>query len=246
MIIGAGVTAMQAAIRSLDTAIMPRCCAFCGTECDTSEAFCCHGCFVDLPWLETRCDRCAQPVVTQLPTGLHCAQCQLKPPPFIAAAAPLIYTFPVDAAIKAMKFRRRLDYVPAFSAMLYASLTDLPHDVDALLPVPLHWRRQAMRGFNQAHELCKPLSRQSGLKIIPNVRRSRATLYQSGLHAAERRRNLRAAFTVYGAIDAQHVLIVDDVITTGETCRQLATVVLQAGACKVSVLAVARATAAHD
>ena len=241
--IGGSIASVRAAISALDAAIMPRCCVFCGTECDSSETFCCRGCCADLPWIENRCDRCARPVATPLAAGVDCAECQRRPPPFVAAAAPLTYTFPVDAALKAIKFRRRLDYVPAFSPMLIASLTSLSHDIDALLPVPLHWRRHAIRGFNQAIELCKPIAKQTGFAIIPNVRRTRATPYQSGLHAAERRRNLDAAFAVRGAIDARHVLIVDDVITTGETCRQLAEVVLDAGADKVSVVAVARAAA---
>ena len=84
------------------------------------------------------------------------------------------------------------------------------------------------------------LRQRSGLPMLHNVRRTRATPFQSGLDAAARSRNLRQAFTSHGCIRAQHVLIVDDVITTGATCRELAKVVLAAGAKKVSVLAVAR------
>jgi predicted amidophosphoribosyltransferase len=69
----------------------------------------------------------------------------------------------------------------------------------------------------------------------------RATPYQSGLSARERRSNLRKAFAVRGMITARHVLIVDDVITTGETCRQLAAVLRAHGVEKVSALAIARA-----
>ena len=147
----------------------------------------------------------------------------------------------MDAAIKAMKFRRRLFYVPAFARILLQAMENMPGQFDALLPVPLHWRRQAYRGFNQAGELAIALSRKTGLPILNNVFRRRATPYQSGLAAADRQRNLRAAFTVRGTITARHVLIVDDVITTGETCRQLALLVLEEGAEKVSVIAIARA-----
>ncbi|MCH8118030.1 MAG: ComF family protein, partial [Proteobacteria bacterium] len=97
---------------------------------------------------------------------MDCADCQQCPPPFIAAATPLRYTFPIDAAIKAMKFRRRLYYVPAFSPMLMKTMACLPKDVDALLAVPLHWRRHATRGFNQAVELCKPLQKLTGLPML--------------------------------------------------------------------------------
>ena len=227
--------------RVFDAAIMPQRCVFCGTASEPGEVYCCCGCAAELPWVENRCARCAIPVATPLRDGVDCANCQQCPPPFIAAATPLRYTFPIDAAIKAMKFRRRLYYVPAFSPMLMKTMACLPKDVDALLAVPLHWRRHATRGFNQAVELCKPLQKLTGLPMLANVKRIRSTPYQSGLDADERRRNLRAAFAIQGSVIARHVLIVDDVITTGETCRQLANVVLAAGAQKVSVLAIARA-----
>lgn len=154
--------------------------------------------------------------------------------------APLEYRFPVDAAIKAWKFRRRLEYTPAFVAVLIEALAELPERPDALLPVPLHWRRQALRGFNQAEELAAPLHRSLGLPLARNVRRVRHTPSQSGLGAAERQKNLGAAFRVRGPIRAKHVLLVDDVVTTGATSMQLARVALQAGAERASVLAVAR------
>jgi ComF family protein len=114
-------------------------------------------------------------------------------------------------------------------------------DVDALLPVPLHWLRHGVRGFNQAAELCRPLHRSTGLPVIANVVRRRRTPYQSGLAARQRRHNLAGAFAVRGALRARHVLLVDDVITTGETCSQLARELLAGGVPKVSVLALARA-----
>lgn len=155
--------------------------------------------------------------------------------------APLAYEFPVDAAIRMFKFRRRLYYAPAFGELLRQSLAELPEDIDALLPVPLHWLRHGIRGFNQAAEMCRPIRKATGLPLVSNVYRVRATPYQSGLSAKERRRNLRRAFVVRGTISARHVLIVDDVITTGETCRQLAELLREHGVEKVSVLAIARA-----
>ena len=181
----------------------------------------CAGCSGDIPWCEQLC------VNSTLPLDI--------------CAAPLEYSFPVDAALKALKFRRRLDYVPAFAELLWRVSGELPADIDALLPVPLHWRRHALRGFNQAAELCGVLQKRSGLRLLGNIRRSRATSFQSGLAADARRKNLQRAFVAHGRIIARHVLIIDDVITTGETCQQLAKVVLAAGAQKVSALAVARA-----
>ena len=198
--------------------LWPTRCAFCG---EPQALLVCSPCRDDLPWLES---------VFELE-------------PFVAAVAPLAYAFPVDAAIKRLKFRRRLFYVPAFVRLLQGAMDRLPDEVDALLPMPLHWRRQARRGFNQAAEIAQGIRRNTGLPVIDNVIRCRHTPFQSGLSAAQRRRNLRWAFRVRGAIRSQHVLIVDDVITTGASCRQLAEVLLEAGVPAVSVLAIARVPA---
>jgi ComF family protein len=227
--------------RRLEQAVMPNACAFCGTSRDVDEQFICLPCYDDLPWNQRACRQCANPLAADLPAGVVCATCQQSPPPFACTTAPLLYEFPVDAAIKAMKFRRKLFYVPAFANVLVQAMSTVPTDVDALLPVPLHWRRQAVRGFNQASELASFLGRETGLPILKNVVRQRATPYQSGLAAAHRQRNLRAAFAVRGAIQARHVLIIDDVVTTGETCRQLAVTLHDAGVTDISVMAIARA-----
>jgi ComF family protein len=147
----------------------------------------------------------------------------------------------VDAGLKALKFSRRLHYAAAFADVLAAQLQQLPGDIDALLPVPLHRRRQMLRGFNQARELSLPLARRFGLPLTGIARRCRATSYQSGLSAAERRDNLRQAFAVTGMKKYRHIVIVDDVVTTGATTRQLATVLLDSGVQQVSVVAAARA-----
>ena len=155
--------------------------------------------------------------------------------------APLRYEFPVDAAIKALKFQRRLHYLPAFAAMLSGPVRQLPGGIDAMLPVPLHWRRQLLRGFNQATELCRLLAPLLQVPVLHRVVRTRSTRYQSGLGAGARRRNLRGAFRLSGSVALSHVLIVDDVVTTGATAGQVAATLRAGGVRQVSVLAIARA-----
>lgn len=207
-------------LRQLETRLMPARCVFCATRCELFEHFVCTACKHDLPWRSPLCTS--------------------DDDPLDVIAAPLEYAFPIDAALKLLKFRRRCDYLPAFSELLWQVMGELPNDIDALLPMPLHWRRHAMRGFNQAFELCRRIHKLSALPLLTEIRRIRATPFQSGLDAAARSRNLRGAFVANKLVTAGHVLIVDDVITTGESCRQLAQVVLEAGAPKVSALAVAR------
>jgi ComF family protein len=228
-------------LRQLDDSIMPLRCVFCGTPGNQSEGRICGGCRRDLPWIAIACSRCAEPLAMDLPRGVTCAACQARPSPIHTTVAPLLYEFPVDAGLKALKFGRRLHYAPAFGGLLVGDMSRLPGDIDALLPVPLHWQRQALRGFNQALDLSRPLARHSGLPIMTGVARRRATPFQSGLAAAQRRKNLRRAFVVRKTPGFRHVLIVDDVVTTGETTRQLATALIRRGVKKVSVLAVARA-----
>lgn len=215
-----GKTALML-LRALENAVMPLRCVFCGTRSRDEERYICTGCRDDLPWS----DAPAAPA----PVGLE------------AEVAPMVYAFPVDAALKAFKFRRRLFYAPAFADLLVEACSLLPQDIDAVLPVPLHWRRQWWRGFNQAYEIGRPVARHLGRPLVDNVVRRRATPTQSGLNAAQRTRNLNGAFRVKGTPQQAHVLIIDDVITTGTTVRRLAAVLQGAGVDRVSALALARA-----
>lgn len=205
----------------LDAGIMPRTCVFCGTLSQGEEENICTGCYADLPWA----DSASVPL----------------PAPFECFIAPLNYDFPIDASIKAFKFKRKLYYAPAFAELLCSACTLLPDDIDAVLPVPLHWRRKAHRGFNQAEEIAKPVAKLLKVPIVRGVRRGRATPFQSGLAAKERERNLRQAFTMRRRITFSHVLVIDDVVTTGATARSLAKVLTANGVDRVSAMTVARA-----
>ena len=232
---------LLSALQVIDDLIMPRRCVFCGVRTCVAEKAVCSSCRSDLPWIEYSCRTCAEPLQAEAPNGVSCAACQKRPPPLIRSVAPLEYSFPIDVAIKSLKFNRKLFYAPALSELLCSCSSSLPGDIGAILPVPLHWRRKAARGFNQAMELGKPLARHLGLPLVQGVYRQHGTPFQSGLAASERLRNLEHAFASRGVIPHEHVLIVDDVITTGATMRQLAIVLQAGGVEKVSALAVARA-----
>ena len=207
-------------LRAMDNAIMPVRCVFCGTRTYEGEGYICCGCLDDLPWNE--------PAIFRSVAHLECV------------IVPLAYEFPVDAAIKAFKFRRRLYYGPAFAQLLGHVCQELPCDVDAVLPVPLHWRRKWWRGFNQALEIAKPLARHLDLPVIHAARRQRATPPQSGLSAKARSKNLKGAFRVRPLDKYKHILIIDDVITTGATLGHLAEVLHRSGVSRLSAMAVAR------
>jgi ComF family protein len=215
-------------------------CVLCGLPGNGDRI--CKLCVGVLPWNDVVCDCCGQPVDLPGTSGVSCATCQQRSPDFNRARAPFLYAFPVDTALKKMKFRRQLSLAPAFAGLLLPVLRTEFANCDALVPVPLHRWRHVTRGFNQADELCRPLTRTTGLPVLDSAVRIRATRSQSGLSAEERRRNLNDAFIVRGKISCRHPLIIDDVITTGTTCNQLARALLHAGASKVSVLTVARSS----
>lgn len=172
-----------------------------------------------------------------------CGRCARHPPAYDAAYAAFLYAWPVDRLLQEFKFRGRLatGRVLAFALADYLELKAVPCP-DLLVPVPLHRRRLAERGFNQAGELAHGLCVRLGVRVAPGLlRRVRRTPPQSGLGSAARRRNLRRAFESCGSAAGLHVALVDDVVTTGSTVEAASRVLRNAGAARVSVYAVARA-----
>ena len=233
------IGAKQACAR-LAELMLPTCCVFCGDKSQGSTV--CEDCYRDLPWITHACERCGTPLAAALPAGVICATCQQRPPPFEITIAPLHYDFPVDAAIKALKFQRRLYLAPALASLVSPMLVGRASHYDALVPVPLYRWRHATRGFNQAQELARYFRRLTGLPIRRCVVRTRRTEMQSGLDAATRKRNMYGAFKMIVSPGCKRVLIVDDVMTTGETCRALASALRAGGVEHVGVLTVARAS----
>jgi ComF family protein len=121
----------------------------------------------------------------------------------------------------------------------------LPRDLefDAIVPMPLHWRRRWERGFNQAELLAREIARRWNVPVERAVRRRKATAPQSGLTNSKRRLNVSGAFVLRGGakIDGARVLLVDDVLTTGATAAACARVLKHGGARHVALAAVARA-----
>ncbi len=120
--------------------------------------------------------------------------------------------------------------------------TALPVDerIDVVVPVPLHWRRQWTRGFNQAEVLGRQIARARRIKVVHALRRRRATNAQAGLSNPKRRLNVTGAFRATAAVAGLRVLLVDDVMTTGATASACALALKRAGAKSVTLLTLAR------
>jgi ComF family protein len=117
----------------------------------------------------------------------------------------------------------------------------LPADVEALVPVPLSPARERERGFNQSALIAEHLARRLSVPVRPRwLVRTRSTRAQTELNAAERRANVRRAFRAAPAVAGRHVVVIDDVLTTGATVDECSRALSEAGARRVGVLTVAR------
>lgn len=217
-------------------------CLLCDAVSDNTLSLC-VACQQDLPWLLHCCQHCALPLEDK--QKVVCLQCQIEPPIFDEAVCALHYSTPVDSLIKRMKFGHQLSCARVLAALLAQHLTQQDiTSVDAILPVPLHKSRLRQRGFNQALELAKDLRKVHDIPLLGSVRRVVNTKAQTLVKGEDRAMNLSGAFSLTsGAELPKHVVILDDVITTGSTSNELARLLKEAGVEKVTVWAVARATA---
>jgi ComF family protein len=144
--------------------------------------------------------------------------------------------------VRGLKFGR-LDYLGRhLAAALAAGLSDRLAGCDRVVPVPLHWRRRLARGYNQAERIARPLAGHLGLPCLSALSRRRATPPQSLLGRDDRLANLRKAFQVPAPerVRGLHLLLVDDVATTGATLDAAAAALKNAGAATVTALVAGR------
>lgn len=222
--------------------LLPPRCVLCDDQGQTDPLLdLCSACERDLPSLTGSCNTCA----AQLPgSSCVCPDCLKTPPAFDRVIAPYRYRWPVDQLLLAFKFGGRLAYGRVLATLLARSC--LANDAGfcqdtVIVPVPLHRRRHVSRGFNQAHELARVVARRIAAPLRTDLCcRVRATMAQSELKAGHRRHNVRDAFRVKPAPPST-VLLVDDVMTTGSTCNELAARFRSAGSDVVRVACVARA-----
>ncbi|MGI3131652.1 ComF family protein [Halopseudomonas pachastrellae] len=220
-------------------------CLLCLSATEAQHDGICHACLTDLPWQQGCCERCALPLPH---SSSLCGRCLKSPPAFCRAVVPMLYRFPLDALIPAFKYHRHNRYGWLLAQLLAEHLQQQLAEPEALipdllLPVPMHPRRQAQRGYNQAFELARDLAKTLELPCRADLlQRVRQTTAQEGLDAAARRRNLRGAFTCPKPeqLEGQHLALIDDVMTTGATLNEASRTLLAAGAASVQVWCVAR------
>jgi ComF family protein len=202
----------------------------------------CETCREQLPGPRGACLRCGR----RLPqTAPACGACLNRRLPYDLVWTPMDYRFPVDRLIQALKFKGDLVAGRVLATLLLPGpdCGYLPRP-QAILPMPLHPRRQRSRSFNQCSELARHLGRDLELPVLEgHLERWRDDPPQSSLDALQRRRNVRGAYRLRRRMTTlpPTVLLLDDVVTTGATAHAAATVLKQGGVQRVELWAVARA-----
>ena len=177
------------------------------------------------------------------PTQIVCGECLREPPPFEASYAAFRYQTPIDRLIIELKHHDRLAHARILGQLFIRARHALQEPLPSkacLVPVPLHRSRLRERGFNQSLELARIIAPPLQLPVCPSLaQRQRATQFQQGLKQQQRRLNVRNAFAASGTLPA-HIIILDDVMTTGSTLRELAHTLKRAGARRIETWSIAR------
>jgi ComF family protein len=225
--------------------LAPRC-ILCGAAGQRPVLDLCGACEADLPHNRHACARCALPLPADAPT---CGNCLTRSLCFDRCDAAFLYAFPIDLLVRKLKYNGVLPHARLLGTLLASHvLTRRAGQLmpGALVPVPLHEDRYRERGFNQAAELARAIGRVLEIPVDTGLcARARATQDQAELGAAQRRRNVRGAFSMADRrrpVNA-HLAIVDDVLTTGSTVDELAGVLRAGGARTIEVWTVARVVA---
>ena len=234
-----------ALVASIDL-LLPPACVLCGQLLPTGlavQSFC-HGCLSAMPPLsQGHCSCCAQPFSSTASDHL-CGTCLKRPPSFSVVHSAGIYQGRLKEAVHKLKYRNQLTLAQPLGQLLGTRIAAAGNDFapHCIIPVPLHPRRLRQRGYNQAVEVARPIARQLGIPLETTLlQRIRKTPPQQGLSAIERRSNLRNAFALTARAPALRILLVDDVMTTGETVRECCRTLLAGGVDEVQVAVVGRA-----
>ncbi len=155
---------------------------------------------------------------------------------------PFRYAYPLDHVVRGLKYRNELACGRVLGELLARSILERAEPLpEAIVPVPLARGRYLQRGYNQASELALAIRGLTGVAVKSDVViRQRETAEQAGLDRKARRRNVTGAFAAVAPLRVRHVAILDDVVTTGSTVRELAAVLRAAGAEQIEIWAIAR------
>jgi len=229
--------------RSLDVALPPLC-----PSCRdlVTDSGLCPACWSKLAFIAPPyCPRLGIPFAYDPGPGILSMQAIAHPPAYQRARAAVRYDDVARALVHAFKYGDRMDLAPMIGRWMARAGHELLGDADALVPVPLHWRRLWTRRFSQSAALAEQISRESGIAVAhAALKRVKATAQQVGLSRKDRATNVQGAFRVAPAakpeVAGRRLIVIDDVLTSGATADACARALLRAGAAQVDVLVFAR------
>lgn len=227
----------------LDAALPPLCPACRKPVADDGGL--CPGCWSQLSFITPPyCERLGIPFAYDPGPGVLSMQAIADPPAYERARAAVRYDDIARTLVHALKYGDRLDLAPTLGRWMVQAGGALLAEADALVPVPLHWRRLWTRRFNQSAALAEVIAARVKLPVAHALARVKATRQQVGLTASERTLNVQGAFRVPEAartdVKGRRLVIVDDVLTSGATIDACSRALLRAGAGAVDVLVFAR------
>lgn len=237
--------ALSRPLQGLVSLFYPPTCAGCGAATEAGDHLCSR-CEEDAPRLSAPfCDRCSQPFTGAITDRFTCANCHDRDLHFEAAISVYRSRGVVRKVMHEFKYGGQVHLRHVLGRWLAKTLQDSRlqgRAFDYIVPVPLHAARERERTFNQAHLLAVLLGRASGWPVRPLLQRIRYTTTQTRFDRQERMENLAGAFRLRRGADVQEcrVLLIDDVLTTGSTLSECASVLRRAGALSVLAATVAR------
>jgi len=230
-------------IKIITKEIFPPVCIVCGQFTYRKHDLC-KLCYQDLPLLSYSCQRCATPLPPCMDHSV-CGQCLYHPPLFNKVYALYRYEFPVMQFILQLKFTYSLLHARVLGELMAEAISQswyifkpLP---ELIIPVPLHPQRLKERGFNQALEIARPIAKQLRIPLNPYcAQRIKYTVPQATLPANKRPQNIKGAFFISHLPPVNHIAIIDDVMTTGQTINELCSAFKQKGITQIDIWCCAR------
>ena len=240
--------AIRASLGLVINIALPQVCPSCREPVDGAGL--CPACWAKLSFIAPPyCERLGIPFPFDGGPGLLSMEAITDPPAYNRARAAVRYDEIARKLVHGLKYGDQLDLAPTMGAWMARAGCELLADAEALVPVPLHWRRQWTRRFNQSALLARIIANASGRMVAHRaLKRVKATPQQVGLDKSERAQNVQGAFRVPAAgkaeVAGRRLLLIDDVLTSGATVDTCARALLRAGATSVDVLVFARVVAA--
>jgi ComF family protein len=216
-------------------------CITCNAELKQTNKYCmCETCLQKLPYTSGRiCYKCGDAVFG---SGSYCLNCKGSEKPYEFARAPFTYDGKIKTLIYELKYSRGKFLAPYLSFFLLDEFAKQNWNIDMIIPVPLYYKRQKKRGFNQAELLSVQFKNKFNYEVNTTcLVRNKNTPTQTRLTKKERKSNLDKAFLVTDkqTIKNKNILLIDDVFTTGATMEECSKVLKKAGVKNIYILTLA-------